>query len=649
MQEIATPSTPASGYKSIYPKTDGKLYTLDDGGNEVEVGSGGGSGGINYMVDDNTSAETSVGDWLTYADAAGENPVDGTAGSATTTYARTTNANMRGTAEFTLSKDAANRQGEGASCAFTVDVADKAKRLTCSFDYDASHAGYADDDIRLSVYDVTNSKLIRVNGEDLKGGKGSHIFQFQTASDSVSYRLIMHVSSTSAVAYDVHFDNIQVGPRSTGTGNSTADSMVRLHTGNGHGSTNTKIRRFSTEVSNLGNAITYADSATLGASFTINEDGVYNISYNDGLTSSAVTIGISLNSTELSTGIAAITSIADRLNMMATGAANFTGACSWSGSLEKGDIVRLHGTGTENFTNSANFTISRIGDVGVSSEDLGGREIVVEGAGNGGTSITANTTNIDFTETLDTVGAFDGTTFTVPETGSYIYNGSLNFTTSPSDAIYSVYKNGTLYKSIADVDASGNNQVVFSLTTNLTKGDLITLRSGSTLTLSNTPTRHYISINKLASPQTILETETVAARYTSDSGQSILDSTITTKLYEDLVSDTHGAYNTATGEYTVPISGHYSISASILWGMITWTVGERSETFLYVDGVQIEVLDRITSTSNYTFNKANAGSCSSIYLDKGAIVTIRVVQNTGSTRVLWTGSTYNVFSIARVK
>ena len=41
LKEITTPSTPASGYKSIYPKTDGKFYTLDDAGNEVEIGSGG--------------------------------------------------------------------------------------------------------------------------------------------------------------------------------------------------------------------------------------------------------------------------------------------------------------------------------------------------------------------------------------------------------------------------------------------------------------------------------------------------------------------------------------------------------------------------------------------------------------------------------
>jgi len=42
LKELAsTPSTPASGYKAIYPKNDGKFYTLDDAGNEVEIGSGG--------------------------------------------------------------------------------------------------------------------------------------------------------------------------------------------------------------------------------------------------------------------------------------------------------------------------------------------------------------------------------------------------------------------------------------------------------------------------------------------------------------------------------------------------------------------------------------------------------------------------------
>lgn len=45
LKELASaPSTPASGYKAIYPKTDGLLYTLDDAGIEVPVGTGSGGG-----------------------------------------------------------------------------------------------------------------------------------------------------------------------------------------------------------------------------------------------------------------------------------------------------------------------------------------------------------------------------------------------------------------------------------------------------------------------------------------------------------------------------------------------------------------------------------------------------------------------------
>ena len=44
----------------------------------------------------------------------------------------------------------------------------------------------------------------------------------------------------------------------------STQNEVRLEVGNGSGSTNTKIRRFTTAVTNTGTAMTYADSATLG-------------------------------------------------------------------------------------------------------------------------------------------------------------------------------------------------------------------------------------------------------------------------------------------------------------------------------------------------------------------------------------------------
>ena len=48
LQEIATPTSPSAGYKKIYPKSDGLLYTLDSAGNEIAVGTGG--GGLDAFV-----------------------------------------------------------------------------------------------------------------------------------------------------------------------------------------------------------------------------------------------------------------------------------------------------------------------------------------------------------------------------------------------------------------------------------------------------------------------------------------------------------------------------------------------------------------------------------------------------------------------
>jgi hypothetical protein len=175
--------------------TDTQKAYVDNGTDLIEVGSGSGAGGINYIT--NPDLELNADDYNEYADAAGENPVDGTGGTALgVTATRNTTSPMRGDGDLKIAKDAANRQGEGVSTDFTIDNADQSQKLTISIDYDASHSGYADGDIRFSVYDVTNAKLIRVNGEDLKGGKGTHIAQFQTAADSTSYRLIIHVSST---------------------------------------------------------------------------------------------------------------------------------------------------------------------------------------------------------------------------------------------------------------------------------------------------------------------------------------------------------------------------------------------------------------------------------------------------------------------
>jgi len=122
-----------------------------------------------------------------------------------------------------------------------------------------------------------------------------------------------------------------------------SDSYVRVFDANGYGSTNTVIRRYNTILDNIGSAVTYADSATDGASFTINETGFYVVNNNDNTTGGGQ-IGISRNSGSLTTNIAAVSG-AERL---ATGFSNTNGddkVVSWAGILYAGDVIRPHGDG----------------------------------------------------------------------------------------------------------------------------------------------------------------------------------------------------------------------------------------------------------------------------------------------------------------
>ena len=136
-------------------------------------------------------------------------------------------------------------------------------------------------------------------------------------------------------------------------------SMIRLNTSNGYGSTNTVIPRFTNIGVTQGADITYADSATLGASLTINTAGVYGISYSANLASLAIT-GVSLNSSQLTTSIITI-NVNDRLVQTQSFTAGASVSCSVTLFLAAGSVIRPHSDAAV-LTNPAlhNFTITRV-------------------------------------------------------------------------------------------------------------------------------------------------------------------------------------------------------------------------------------------------------------------------------------------------
>jgi hypothetical protein len=134
---------------------------------------------------------------------------------------------------------------------------------------------------------------------------------------------------------------------------------VRLNTANGYGSTNIAIRRFANIVTNTGSDITYADSATLGATFTINTAGVYAISYTDSFSTTGG-MAISLNSAQLTTAPTSIT-VATRLALAVTSANDLPSTIAVTLPLAANDVIRAHGiTSSGASTDRTGFTITRV-------------------------------------------------------------------------------------------------------------------------------------------------------------------------------------------------------------------------------------------------------------------------------------------------
>lgn len=192
--------------------SNGQVFTADSAspGGVKWSDSAGGAGRVTYVT--NGQFESNDTGWATYADAAGATPVDGTGGSPSITFARNTTTPLNGNGDGKLVKDAANRQGQGVSYAFTVPSGyqqGRASELTIL--WDGSSANYVAGDVLAFIYDVTNSVLITPTNNSLPKAKTPVTMKWDQ-STSASYRLIFHVATTNASAYNVFIDDVIVGP-----------------------------------------------------------------------------------------------------------------------------------------------------------------------------------------------------------------------------------------------------------------------------------------------------------------------------------------------------------------------------------------------------------------------------------------------------
>jgi hypothetical protein len=546
----STPTSPSSGFYKLYVKdSTNKLTVLDSSGNETSVGAGG--GGINLIT--NGDGEGGTTGWATYADAAGTRPVDGTGGSPNVTWTTSATTPLYGVNSFLFTKDAANRQGQGVSYAFTVQPAHQAKVLNISFDYIVSSGTFVagtsstDSDIIAYIYDVTNGQLIEPSSIKLLSNSSSIADRFnatfQTSATGTSYRLILHCASTSASAYVVKFDNIQVSPSNYSYGTPITDWQSYTPTTQGFGTiTNAEFywRRVGSNIEldcKWTNGTTAASEARIGLP--------------SGFTSIAFTQGIRQAGNFV---IFANTTTAKVIPLIESSVTYVT----FGNQDGASGFTKINGNVAFSSSNLVSFKAT-IPCVGLSSsvqmsDQQDTRVVDFMGYVASNQSITSMTTNINLTAYRDSHGAWNGSQFTVPVAGDYLIGCNIPWTTSPSHSTY-VFLNGSSSFELGH-SASTDTTRGTCLLHNLKVGDIISFRDGTLTTSANTDKRTWIT--RIAGPNQIAASETIAASYYCSTNQAATSSApfnFDTKEY-----DSHGAVTTGVNwKFTAPSAGLYEV------------------------------------------------------------------------------------------
>ena len=213
--------------------------------------SGGGSGGgaLNFVGMDtsyastltsDSGAETNVGNWLAFADAASVvAPVDMTGGAPTVTCTRTTTAGqvLNGAASFKVVKDAANRSGQGCSVVVNIPPGYTTNTLTMTAPFKVISGSLVQGDLKLFVYDVTNSVVITPFNNDVVGTQGFLTATFPVNTNTAQIRAGFYFSATSATALTYVFDDFTITPQGPPLGMAGSDLASYTPTLTGWGTT----------------------------------------------------------------------------------------------------------------------------------------------------------------------------------------------------------------------------------------------------------------------------------------------------------------------------------------------------------------------------------------------------------------------------
>lgn len=557
----------------------------------------------------NSHFEKNVNSVSSYADAAGTSPVDGTGGSATITCTRTTSSPISGDGSLLITKDAANRQGQGCSIPFTIDRGDRATMQTIVLPYEVASGTFTagtdttNSDLVMWVYDVTNSVLIPVQGTGRFYSNTADYFfgYFQTNSNSTSYRLIFHQALTGTSAYTLKVDNVKIFKSKFSVGTIISDWVSYTYTGftSSNGVMNSKWRR-------VGNMMEVMQSMEWS-----NTAGAF--SGNFGLPT-----GYTIDTAKLP-----LSTIAVDRTIVGRGTALDSGLFIYDVMVTYRDTstvniwsldVNTVGYGRNtNLTNTAPFTIAASDNISIrysvpivgwssstqQSDGYDGRLIAARYTGApSGTPAGIHTTVTYPTKAFDTTNSYSAGTYTVPSSGTYYVSATIEVsgTESLNNIVnVAVYVDGTASLFGVSPRAPGtvtNTHSTVSGLVELRAGQLVTIKvytdigSPSFTSADVTPGFHIFKVN---SPTTISATEKVVATYKTLSSTTITSGTAL--KFTTSVEDSHARYNTSTGAYLIESQGTYEFVISGI------NAGAATDVKMFIGATDMGVIGSLSSGS----------------------------------------------------
>ena len=542
--------------------TDLQLFQYDNGTIWQPIEASGGAGVVLTEYIANGRAEINTDGWTVYANtSAGVRPDNfGGSPSGNVTWTRSTVNPARGDGHFVLTKDASNRQGEGAYYGFTLREADFSAPLRALAEFKAITGAYADGDVRVYLVSssdnfATDFNVIEPSPTEVLSSAfwADRIFEAQADASDTAYRLCLHVASVSASAYTLGVESVSFGRPAVGRLTGPVVSDWEPDTSIGATFTNMTVTAFKRRVGN------FLEVMVQGTLTGTPAAGPLRVGLPTGLV-----MDTSKMTDHFTTPYAAPLGQATLLD---SGTSNYEAIVSFDTNTSV-HLLHKQRTGSDLInrsltTNTAPFTWAsgdkfsaefRVPIAGwssnqVVSSDQGTRKINAKYTGHATTSMGSGTTYFIDYATLATdnsasvLGAGNGNAtasgttwrFVAKESGTYIVSagaqlsGASGFNGTSERILFSVYVGGTYAQELDRIvpPASDPEPYVRGTTTvDVVAGQIIEIgynqNSGGPLSLQSSV--GYVSIYKMSSPQQIAASEwlpPVITRLTSGSGNFV--------------------------------------------------------------------------------------------------------------------------------